>query len=460
MEIESSEVAETTAPLWAMVIYAICVGVIGGLAAWIFRVLIGLVHNLLFNGVLSADYDMNVHAVASPWGAGVILVPVVGAIFVTWLVQSFAPEAKGHGVPEVMHAIHNEGGRIRPRVAVVKALASAISIGSGGSVGREGPIVQIGSAFGSMLGQWMPTSHEQRALLIACGAGGGIAATFNAPLGGALFAVELLMMTVNVRALSLLVIATMIATSVGSVILGDQPSFVVPTIQSALPESVSPGEFFALALLGVVSGGLSAAFIKVFYWTEDAFGAAVSNPYLRHCLGMFIIGVMIYAMMIFAGHYYVQGVGYATVVEILAGALADPWFLLLLFGLKFMATCLSLGSGASGGVFSPTLFLGATSGAAFAHLIGFLGLGIEPSPVLFAVAGMAAAVAGATGALLTGIVIISEMTADFGAMPPLLLAAGVAAIVRSLLVKDTLYTMKLTRRGEFVPQGLTSERPE
>src|SRR5262245_59808923 len=178
---------------WVMILCALGVGVIAGFGAVVFRAMIGLFHNLLFLRQWSFDYDANIHTPPSPWGAGIILVPVLGAVAVAFLVKTFAPEAKGHGVPEVMDAIYHKEGRIRPIVALVKSLASAISIGSGGSVGREGPIIQVGAAFGSTLGQVIAMPARLRAVLIAAGAGGGIAATFNTPIGGIAFAVELML---------------------------------------------------------------------------------------------------------------------------------------------------------------------------------------------------------------------------------------------------------------------------
>ena len=213
---------------------AAAIGVIAGTGAWGFRMLIGLVHNTLFLGSFSAEYDANVHTVASPWGMAVILVPVIGALVVAWLVKNFAPEAKGHGVPEVMDAIYYNKGYIRPRVAIVKSLASAISIGSGGSVGREGPIVQIGSAFGSTLGTIFPMLVRDRVALIAAGAGAGIAATFNAPLGGMLFAMELLLVSVNARNFLVVAIAVVVATHISHLLLGTEPSFYVPQLEIPL----------------------------------------------------------------------------------------------------------------------------------------------------------------------------------------------------------------------------------
>jgi chloride channel protein, CIC family len=184
--------------LWLL---SVLIGIVAGLGAAGFRALIALFHNLLFLGKFSASYDASVHTPLGPWGAGIILVPMLGAAGVAFLVGNSAPEAKGHGVPEVMEAIYYGKGVIRPIVALIKSLASALSIGSGGSIGREGPIIQIGSSFGSTVGQVLRLPVWQCLVLIAAGAGGGIAATFNTPIGGVLFAVEIMMTEISVRSL-------------------------------------------------------------------------------------------------------------------------------------------------------------------------------------------------------------------------------------------------------------------
>ena len=178
---------------WVIIASSVAIGLIAGYGAVVFRAMIAAIHNLCFLGQLSFEYDANLHTPASPWGLWIIAVPVAGAVVVAFLVKTFAPEAKGHGVPEVMDAVYYHEGRIRPIVAAVKSVASAVSIGSGGSVGREGPIIQIGAAFGSSVGQVISMPARQRAMLIAAGAGGGIAATFNTPIGGIVFAIELVM---------------------------------------------------------------------------------------------------------------------------------------------------------------------------------------------------------------------------------------------------------------------------
>ena len=240
---------------------SVVVGIVSGLGAIVFRSLIALVHNLLLLGRLSLVYDANVHTPPSPWGPWVILAPVLGALAVAYLVSNFAPEARGHGVPEVMDAIHYNKGIIRPVVAVIKSLASAISIGSGGSVGREGPIIQIGSSFGSTLGQMLRLPARERMALIACGAGGGIAATFNTPVGGVLFAVEIMMHEVSARTLVPVAISTVTATYIGQLAFGRHPSFIIPSFQTLDFRIENPLVLLSYVGLAVLVGLMSALFI-------------------------------------------------------------------------------------------------------------------------------------------------------------------------------------------------------
>ncbi|HQZ68167.1 MAG TPA: chloride channel protein, partial [Planctomycetaceae bacterium] len=272
--------------LVVMCVLAMAVGTIGGIGAWLFRLLIGLLHNVFFLGQVELAYDANVHSATNPWGVGIIVVPVIGGLAVVWLVKSFAPEAKGHGVPEVMDAIHYQGGRIRPVVAVVKSLASAICIGSGGSVGREGPIIQIGSAFGSTLGQIVRLPARQRITLIAAGAGAGIAATFNAPLGGILFAIELLLISVNVQNLLPVALATVTANYIGRALLGTHPAFDLAALRVTDFHLTSPWLLILFIPFGMLMGLVAVGFIKGIYWAEERFDAVSENEYLRHILGM------------------------------------------------------------------------------------------------------------------------------------------------------------------------------
>jgi chloride channel protein, CIC family len=436
-------------------ILATLTGVIAGLGAVVFRALIAFVHNGLFYGRFSTVYDANLHTAPSTWGPFVILVPVLGSFGVTFLVTHFAPEAKGHGVPEVMDAVYYGKGVVRPVVAVFKSLASALSIGSGGSVGREGPIAQIGSAFGSTVGQLFTMTTKQRITLIAAGAGGGIAATFNTPIGGILFAVELLLQEVSVATLVPVAVTTVTATYVGRLFFGVHPSFVIPALQQPYFHPLNPWLLGPYAALGVLMGLASAVYIHSLYLAEDFFEKhTVANPYLQHGVGMLAVGGLMYVLMTMTGNYYVDGVGYSTVQDILTGRMNAVHILVLLFFLKLLATSLTLGSGGSGGIFSPSLFLGATGGGAFGVVLQHVLPNTPVTPTAFAVAGMAGMVGGATGAAMTAIVMIFEMTLDYSVILPMTLTVVLSYGTRTLLTRESIYTMKLARRDHYIPAAL------
>ena len=443
------------ATLWAL---SILVGVVAGLGAVVFRALIGFFHNVLFLGRATTAYEAIQHTPPSPWGPLVILVPVAGALGVAFLVKNFAPEAKGHGVPEVMDAVYHRKGVIRPVVSVVKALASALSIGSGASIGREGPIIQIGSSFGSTVGQMLRLPAWQRITLIAAGAGGGIAATFNTPVGGVLFAVEIVMHEFSARTLVPVVTATATATYIGQLFFGTHPSFFIPALETTYFHLTNPLLLFAYAALGAITGLVSALFIHSIYGFEKFFEKHVKGGYyVQHCLGMLLVGLIIYSLMSWFGHYYVEGVGYATIQDVLTGSPHTVYFLVLLFFVKILATSLTLGSGASGGVFSPALFLGATAGAAFGLALHGLFPSLDISPPAFAVVGMAGVVGGATGAAMSAIVMIFEMTLDYTVIVPLTLTVAISYAVRRSIITDSIYTRKLALRGSRVPETFRAD---
>ncbi|HKI56816.1 MAG TPA: chloride channel protein [Trueperaceae bacterium] len=439
-----------------LTLYSLLVGIIAGLGAVAFRGLIALFHNLFFFGHASVVYDTLKHTAESSWGVGVIAVPVVGALLVAFLVKTFAPEAKGHGVPEVIDAIYYNGGRIRPVVAVIKSLASSISIGSGGSVGREGPIIQIGATFGSVLGQWARMPEWKRLTLIACGAGGGIAATFNTPIGGILFAVEIMLVEISARSLVPVMIATGAASFIGRLFFGADASFLIPSLTLNSVTTTALDVYGAYAVLGVVMGFLAVLYTRSIYAFEDAFDRLPVSYYVRHAFGMLLVGLSMFLLYRTLGHYYIQGVGYATIQDILNGGLTVTWILLVLLVAKLLAVSLTLGSGASGGIFSPALFMGATLGA------GLVQIGHSAFPNLAvslaggAVIGMACMVAASTGAAVTAVVMIFEMTRDYNVIIPLIIAVSIAYAVRRWLLADSIYTLKLTRRGRIIPASFQS----
>jgi CIC family chloride channel protein len=437
-----------------LVLLAVAVGILAGLGAVVLRDLIGLMHNLFFFGRFAVAYEANEHTPPSVWGPWIIFVPVAGAVLVAFLVKNFAPEAKGHGVPEVVDAIYYRGGVIRPVVALVKALASSITIGSGGSVGREGPIIQIGSALGSTVGKLTRLPEWQRITLVASGAAGGIAATFNTPIGGLLFAVEIILPEISARTIIPVALATGGGTFIGRAFFGDHPAFDIPALALPVPTQFALGPLVAYMFFGVACGLLAFAYIRSIYALEDQFARMPGGYYARHMLGMFMVGVMIFLCQHYLGHYYVQGIGYATVRDTLTHALTDPSILFLLLFAKLLATSLTLGSGGSGGVFSPSLFMGATFGAGYALLVNLVAPSAHLDVAGTAVIGMAALVGAATGAVVTGFVMIFEMTRDYNIIVPVMITASVAYGARRLLMTDSVYTMKLTRRGHAIPDAL------
>jgi CIC family chloride channel protein len=439
--------------LFRLSLIAIFVGVVTGIGAIAFRGLIGFIHNLFFLGRLSFFYDANSFTPPSPWGVFVILVPVVGALIVTLLVTKFAPEARGHGVPEVMDAIYYAEGRIRPVVAAVKSLASAVAIGTGSAVGREGPIIQIGASLGSTIGQIIPLAAWQRITLVAAGAGAGIAATFNTPIGGVMFAVELMMPEVSVRTFLPVALATGTATYIGRLYFGLEPAFRLPGLATMSHHPTSLTALLLFAVLGVVIGVAATGFIKGLHGAEMLFDR-IRNPYLRHATGMLAVGVLIYALFQGFGHYYVEGVGYSTIQDVLLGGLATAPVLGLLFVCKLTATSLSLGSGSSGGIFSPSLFMGATLGGAFGALATNLFPWLNLSIPAFAMIGMAAMVGGGTGAAMTAVTMIFEMTRDYDIVMPMIIAVAVSIGIRRVLSRENIYTIKLVSRRHFIPKAL------
>ena len=432
-------------------VLAFVIGIVAALGAVIFRFMIALVHNAFFLGKFGLYYDANQFDASNPWGFGIILAPVIGGLVVVWLVKTFAPEAKGHGVPEVMYAIYHNKGNVRGRVALIKMLASAISIGSGASVGREGPIIQIGSSFGSTLARKLHLPRWQKITLLSAGAGAGIAATFNTPLGGVLFAVELLLPEVSNRTFLPVVIATATATSIGQLLLGPDPAFLVPASIIAPRIVIDPIVLAAFAFLGVAAGVATWAFVRFLALCEDFFPTLPGGPYVQNIIGMLGIGLLGYGFALTTGHMHTNGVGYATIQAILDNGMTTFWVLAALFFGKIIATSVSLGAGASGGVFSPSLFIGATLGAAIGALGAFLFPESGFSPAEFAMVGMGAVVGGGTGASMTAIVMIFEMTRDYNVIVPLVLAVALAVGVRRALVKENIYTIKLRKRGRPIP---------
>ena len=423
-----------------LLVIALVVGAGSGLGAVAFRSLIYF-FTWLATGHVQFGQQGRVPSTHFP-GLGLaffVVIPVIGGLIYGPLIYRYAREARGHGVPEVMIAVADEGGRIRPQVAVVKSVASAICIGAGGSVGREGPIVQIGSALASGLGQWVKMPESRLRILVACGAAGGIAATFNAPLTGVFFGVELVLREFSVEAIFTVMLSAMIANLVSRQFLGSAPFL------SGLPSGIALhhlSSYLLVAALAVVAALVGLAFAKILYATEDLCDKVWGNrpEWARPAAGGIALGLLLLALP------QMYGVGYPVMYRAVGGSYA-LWFLIVLAAGKIIACSLTIGIGGSGGVFAPSLFIGATSGMAFGEIAGHLLGPAAGQPALYAVVAMGAVFASAARAPLTSVASVVEMTGDYTLTLPVLLAVAIATALSRALSYGTIYTAKLLRRG-------------
>ncbi|MBN2031763.1 MAG: chloride channel protein [Deltaproteobacteria bacterium] len=419
-----------------MAVLATLVGLAGGLGAIAFRGLIDFIQYLAYG---SAG-DLLEITLSTPWYMKV-WVPAAGGLLVGPLVYFFAKEAKGHGVPEVMEAVALRKGVIRKRVVFIKTVASAVSIGVGGSVGREGPIVQIGSAIGSSIGQLLKISVERIRILVGCGAAAGIAATFNAPISGSMFALEIILGDFGISTFSPIVISSVVATAVSRHFLGNAPAIIVPSYQL-----VSAWELPIYLLLGLFCALVAVCFTRALYRAEDLFGQLAFPEYLKALVGGLMIGVL---ALFFP---QIMGVGYPAIDQALSGQLS--W--LLMFGLilcKIFATAITIGSGFSGGIFAPSLFLGAMAGGFFGTLVHALLPEVTAFSGAYSIVGMGAVVGGTTHGPLSAILIVFEMTGNYRIILPLMIACIISSVAARQISTDSIYTLKLARRGLNLQAG-------
>jgi CIC family chloride channel protein len=420
-----------------LLVLALAVGSGAGLGAIAFRWLIRTFTRLLSG---HGDYSGAGHAANPhvPWLGHwfVLLTPVVAGLAYGPLVQRFAREARGHGVPEVMYAVARRGGRIAPQVAVVKSVASALCIGGGGSVGREGPIVQIGSALGSTLGGLLKVAEDRMRVLVACGAAGGIAATFNAPLAGVFFAMELILRDFAAESFGMVVLSSVTASVIGRAAFGDHP-FLHPPAFAVTHVS----EYLFFALLGLLAGAVGVGFTRILYLVEDACDWAWRGPeWARPAAGGLLLGLLLLVVP------QMYGVGYPVLEDAVGGRYAIG-FLVLLVLAKMTATSLTIGIGGSGGVFAPSLFIGAALGAAYGTAAHDLLPAVAGPVGAYGLIGMGAVFAGAARAPITAVIIMFELTGEYTIILPLMTAIVLATGMSRALSTDTVYTLKLRRRG-------------
>ncbi|MFV1966350.1 MAG: chloride channel protein [Pirellulaceae bacterium] len=478
------------------IILACFIGIAGGYGAVFFTFLINLVERLSLVPALEL-------ASRHPAATGLLcLVPAGGLLSVAWMTRRFAPEAQGHGVPEVIFAVARQDGVIRPRVSVVKILASGICIGTGGSAGREGPIVQIGSSLGSVAGQYFKLPARHIKVLVAAGAAAGISATFNAPLAGVMFSSEIILGSFAVESLTPIVIASVVADVVQGHVgeHGMHPAFRQLDYDFLGAWEQLPSHF----LLGLLCGIMAVGFTKLVYVAEDVSERWLPNWPLRALVLGTIIGIVCALYPAYpptlssagehergAGQHRMPalfGVGYETVDHTLhletvdrddrdvsdvaaadrdktvrlerADMLRELWWLLPLIFLKPIMTSLTLAGGGSGGIFAPSLFIGATLGASFGLLCNLVLPGASANPGVYAIVGMGAVVAGTTHGVLSAILVVYEMTNDSGIILPIMIAAGLASVLARFIDPGSIYTKKITRRGESIARGHEMHRLE
>lgn len=419
-----------------LLLLAAIVGVVAGVGAVAVQELIGLVQWVFWG----ASVDILESVARVGWWRR-LLMPAAGGLVVGPLVWFLARDASGHGVPEVIQALLMRGGRIRGRVALVKGVASSLTLGSGGSAGREGPMIQIGASLGSVIAQWLRLGEEGIRTLVAAGAAGGLAAAFNAPIAGSLFALEVVLGDFAIASFSPVVMAGVTATAVSRAVYGDAQIFDIPTY--AL---MSPWEFAPYVGLGLVAGFVAVGFTVFMYGQERAWEKVPAPPWMKPAVGGLVVGALALAFP------EILGIGHQAMDRMLEGQMALGLLLALVVG-KVVATSLTLGSGGSGGVFVPSMFVGAALGGALGTAVQLWAPFPHGGPGAYALVGMGAVVAAASHAPLTGIVIMFELTGDYQIILPVMLACIISSVVASSLKEESIYTQKLKWHGISVRQG-------
>jgi CIC family chloride channel protein len=450
---EHGQEARPVALVWLSLV-ALAVGVLAGGGSVLFRAMVAGVHNLFFLGEVSFYYDPNLHTPASWLGPLVILSPAIGGIAVVMLLRAQRADRRGQGVSDIIDAIYYREGRVRTVPALAKSLAAGIQSGSGGSVGREAAIVQIGAALASRISRLLNLAQWQRMTLVAAGAAAGLAGAFNAPLGSIVFAIELMMPEISPRTLLPVTIAAGASTFVTRFFYGLQPTFLVQTVMATHLRIAGAVGMIPFVVFGILLGVASWSMIAVLGWTERQFARITPNPYLQHVIGMLMVGALGYALLLTTGHYYVEGPSYAALQDMLRGDITTLGFFALLFAAKALATAITLGSGGSGGVFSASLVIGATLGGVFGSLTMLVAPGLELDLTDFCIVGMAGMLGGTTGAAITAIVMVFELTRDYNVIVPMILGVTLALAVRRAFLPESVYTLKLVKKGHEVPDAL------
>jgi CIC family chloride channel protein len=421
---------------------AIGVGAMGAVIANILTRLIGFITNLAYYGRFSTAFSA---PTTDRLGAWSVLIPIGGAVIVGLMARYGAAAIRGHGIPEVMERVLYNRSQISPKIMLLKPLSAAIAIGTGGPFGAEGPIIATGGAVGSLVGQLIHVTADERKTLLAAGAAAGMAATFGSPVSAVLLAIELLLFEYRPRSLIPVALASATATGVRALFVGSGPVFAIPTLlQPSLPA------LFVYVLLGGIVGALAAGTTRFIYWIEDVYEELPIHWMWWPTLGAVIVGVI--GLM----DQRTLGVGYVNIENILGGALVGR-ALLVLIVLKFISWSVYLGSGTSGGTLAPLFTVGGGVGALLGGIAAEVAPGLGVDVHVAALVGMAAIFAGASHALLASIVFAFETTRQPMGLLPLLAGCSTAYLVALLLQRSSIMTEKLARRGAQVRTEYTAD---
>jgi CIC family chloride channel protein len=426
----SSEVARSLLLLFLSAI----TGVAGALGIVFFRYLVDWCHQVFFSNLLPL-----ISFYAFGHNLGIILLPTIGGLIIGPIMWRLAPELVGHGIPETLEAFTYDGGRIRKRVAILKVPVSAITLGSGGSAGREGPGARIGAAVGSSIGELLQLRPDEVRLLLVAGLSAGITATFNAPLGGILFGIEVIYRKFKLPPLAILSIALgcVVSTVVARLFITQFTAFAPVEAEFGLVE------MGYASLLGLAFGVLSFLWVRCLYGIEHVFNRIKIVNDLKPAIGAIPVGVA----GVFLLQYGVMGVGYEGIEAVLNAQLPVA-LLLALFVTKMLVSGFTIGSGGSGGIFAPSLYMGAMAGFFLGNLAGPL---LPSGPIIILIVGMAAMFAGAARAPFTSAVLVAEVCGNYSLVLPLLIPCVVSFFVGSrLLNRSSVYTLRMELKGKDI----------
>lgn len=418
-------------------ILSVVIGIVSGLIAYLLILLIALIGNLIFMGTISTDLALTQYSNVGLW---VIIIPAIGGVIIGLMAKYGSPKIEGHGIPEAMEAVLTNKSRISPKVAILKPLSAAIAIGTGGPFGAEGPIIQTGGAFGSILGQLTSTSAAERKVLLAAGAAGGMAAVFNTPIAAVIISIELILFEFKSRSFIPLVISSVMATAVHFVLLGSGPLFEVSNIDFDVLRGIP---FYIL--LGIICGGAAVFFKNAFYWVEDRLESIPVDNMWIPAIGGLGLGIIGYFFPV------VLGVGYDTITNILNGNLGLQ-ILLIIMVFKSLALMVSLGSKTSGGLLAPMFMAGAALGGVYAIIWNGIIPGLALAPGAYALVAMAAIFGTASRSTFALIIFAFEITQDYNSIIPLMLGCVIADAIGLLFMNNTIMTEKLERRGLKIQQ--------